>query len=354
MTPPVPPGRHTFVCLDGHTAGNPVRLVIAGAPSLHGATMSARRADFIQNWDWVRRALMWEPRGHDLMSGAILYPALDESHDAALLFIEVDGCLPMCGHVTIGVVTFLIEKGLVAPREPGRLVLATPAGLISATYREEGGRVREVRFVNVPSYLAAAEVKLDVPGLGELVVDIAYGGNFYAIVEPQKNYAGLDQLSPEEILRLSPLVRRAARAALTPVHPEDPTISGVTHVMWTGAPRHPRAQGRNAVFYGERAIDRSPCGTGTSARLAQLAAKGRLRPGEAFIHESLIGTLFAARIEEELRLGPYPAIRPSVAGSAHLFGFNTLFVDPADPLGGGFSLWEPGGLPASPAGGGAA
>lgn len=337
--PAGPAGRHTFFCLDGHTAGNPVRLVVAGAPPLRGAGMSARRADFTARWDWIRRALMWEPRGHELMSGAILYPPLDESHDAALLFIEVDGCLPMCGHVTIGAATFLLEQGLITPRTPGRLVFATPAGLIPVSFTEEGGRVREVRFLNVPSFLAAADLRLEVPGFGELVVDIAYGGNFYAIVEPQRTYGGLESLTPDEILRLSPLVRRAANQALSVVHPGDPTIAGVSHVMWTGAPRHPRAHGRNAVFYGERAIDRSPCGTGTSARLAQLVARGKLGVGDEFIHESLIGTLFAARVEESLHAGPHPAIRPSVAGSACLFGFNTILVDPADPMACGFSLW---------------
>jgi 4-hydroxyproline epimerase len=341
--PSGPAGRHSFFCLDGHTAGNPVRLVVAGAPPLQGPTMSARRADFSARWDWIRRALMWEPRGHELMSGAILYPPLDDTHDAALLFIEVDGCLPMCGHVTIGAASFVIEQGLVVPRTPGRLDFATPAGRITATYALEGGKVSQVRFLNIPSFLAAEGVALDVPGIGELVVDIAYGGNFYAIVEPQRNYAGLESLSPDDILRLSPLVRRAANRARRVVHPEDPTIAGVSHVMWTGAPRHPRAHGRNAVFYGERAIDRSPCGTGTSARLAQLAAKGRLALGDEFIHESLIGTLFEARIEETLSLGPHPAIRPSIAGTAHLFAFNTIFVDPSDPMALGFSLWETGG-----------
>jgi 4-hydroxyproline epimerase len=190
----------------------------------------------------------------------------------------------------------------------------------------------------VPSYLAVAELPVVVEGLGKLVVDIAYGGNFYAIVDPQKKFPGLDEVSIDWLLRWSPVVRRRVNEEIAVDHPDDPTIRGVSHVQWTGAPRDPKANGRNAVFYGERAIDRSPCGTGTSARMAQLAARGRLRPGDSFIHESIIGTLFDGRVEGVAAVGAFDAILPSVAGWARGHGLNTIFVDTRDPLCGGFQL----------------
>jgi 4-hydroxyproline epimerase len=218
------------------------------------------------------------------------------------------------------------------------VALDAPAGLVTAEYRREGRYVERVRIHNVASYLAAPEVKIEVPGLGELVVDVAYGGNFYAIIDPQKNFGGLEAVSADFVLRLSPLVRKAVNAAFTPVHPLDPTIRACTHIQWTGAPRAKGAHGRNAVFYGERAIDRSPCGTGTSARMAQLAAKGRLRPGDDFVHESIIGTLFEGRVESADTVGNFAAIRPSIAGWARMHGLNTIFVDERDPLRHGFQV----------------
>jgi 4-hydroxyproline epimerase len=334
----VPLGNHIFACIDGHTCGNPVRLVIGGGPILRGVTMSERRQDFIARFDWVRRSLMFEPRGHDIMSGAILYPPTRADCDIAILYIEVTGCLPMCGHGTIGSVTFALEQGLVTPREEGVVAIDAPAGRVTASFVREGAHIDSVRLRNVPSYLAMAEVPVEVEGLGELVVDIAYGGNFYAIVEPQKNFPGLEAVPVDWLLRWSPAVRRAANEAVKVEHPDYPTIAGVSHVQWTGAARDPKAHGRNAVFYGERAIDRSPCGTGTSARMAQLAAKGRLQIGDEFIHESIIGTLFDGRVEAAARVGDHAAIVPSVAGWARMHGLNTIFVDTRDPLAGGFSL----------------
>ena len=340
MTEPsrVPPGNHTFSCIDGHTCGNPVRLVMGGAPLLRGATMSEKRQDFIARFDWVRRSLMFEPRGHDAMSGAILYPPLRDDCDLAILYIEVTGCLPMCGHGTIGSITFALEHGLVTPREDGLVALDAPAGRVTATFVRDGAHIESVRIFNVPSYLAVAELPVAIEGLGELIIDIAYGGNFYAIVEPQKNFPGLEEVSIDWLLRWSPVVRRRVNEAVTIAHPDDPTIAGVSHVQWTGAARDPKAHRRNAVFYGERAIDRSPCGTGTSARMAQLAAKGQLKPGDSFVHESVIGTLFDGRVESATRVGQFDAIVPSVAGWARVHGLNTIFVDTRDPLSGGFQL----------------
>jgi 4-hydroxyproline epimerase len=330
--------RHTFFCLDGHTCGCPVRLVAGGGPLLRGTTMSERRQDFLARFDWIRTALMFEPRGHDVMSGSILYPPTTTDGDVAVLFIEVSGCLPMCGHGTIGTVTMALEHGLVTPAEPGRLKLDTPAGRVVATYEEAGRFVERVRITNVVSYLALSEVRVTCPELGELVVDVAYGGNFYAIVEPQPNYPGLEAFSADQILRLSPPLRRRLNEIVEVVHPLDATIRGVSHVQWTERPLSPRAHGRNAVFYGDKAIDRSPCGTGTSARMAQLAAKGKLKPGDEFVHESIIGSAFEGRVEAMTELAGRPAIVPSIAGWARLTGLNTIFVDERDPYWRGFQV----------------
>jgi 4-hydroxyproline epimerase len=330
--------RHTFRCIDGHTGGNPVRLVVEGAPELRGATMSERRQDFLARYDWIRTGLCFEPRGHDMMSGGFLYPPTSAEADVGLLFIETSGCLPMCGHGTIGIVTFGIEQGLIKPRTPGRFVADVPAGAIALTYVQDGARVKSVRITNVPSYVAAQDIRIDVPGFGPLSVNLCYGGNFYAIIEPQGPYRGLDALGAAGILSLSPVVRRLVREQVTPVHPLDPSISGVSHVLWADAPKSEGAHGRNAVFYGEKAIDRSPCGTGTSARLAQLHAQGKLKVGESFVHESYIGSRFVGRIEAETEIGRLRAIIPSIEGSAIATGRNEIWIDDEDVFAHGFQV----------------
>ncbi len=336
QTPMVPPGNHTFSCIDGHTCGNPVRLVSGGAPFLRGATMSEKRQDFIARHDWIRRSLMFEPRGHPVMSGSILYPPTRDDCDVAILFIEVSGCLPMCGHGTIGTVTMALENGLARPETEGTLRLDVPAGRVVATYERRGEHVDSVRIRNIASYLALTDVAVDVPGLGALRVDIAYGGNYYAIVEPQPGFAGLDEMSAGDVIRFSPELRRLVNQVVDVVHPDDETIRGVSHIMWTGSPRDARAHGRNAVFYGDRAVDRSPCGTGTSARMAQLAARGTLSVGSEFIHESIIGTMFDGRVEAAAKVGNHAAIIPSISGWARTHGINTIFVNERDPLRAGF------------------
>ena len=330
--------RHTFFCIDGHTCGNPVRLVAGGGPQLIGDTMSEKRAHFMRDFDWIRTALMFEPRGHDMMSGAILYPPTRPDCDVAILYIETSGCLPMCGHGTIGTVTMALENGLVSAKTPGKLRLDTPAGVVEAYYTQEAGRVTSVKLINIPSFLHASDVKLNVPGLGAISVDIAYGGNFYAIVDPQPNFSGVEAVQPSDILRWSPALRNAVNATIELIHPEDPTIRGCRHVLWAGKPTKDTSTARNAVFYGEKAIDRSPCGTGTSARMAQWAAKGLLKPGQDFVHESIIGSIFIGRIVDETTVGGKPAIIPSVEGWAVMTGLNTIFVDDHDPFAHGFVL----------------
>jgi 4-hydroxyproline epimerase len=331
---------HTFFCVDGHTCGNPVRLVAGGGPRLEGANMVEKRAHFLREFDWIRTGLMFEPRGHDMMSGAILYPPTRADCDIAFLFIETSGCLPMCGHGTIGTVTMALERGLVTPREKGVLRIDTPAGLVEARYQEKDGYVDNVRITNVGSFLHSADLEAEVEGLGFIKADVAYGGNFYAIIEPQKNFPGLEHVNPSDILRWSPKVREAFRAKYQFVHPENPAINGLSHVMWTGTPTHKEAHAKNAVFYGDKAIDRSPCGTGTSARMAQWAARGKLKVGDEFIHESIIGTLFRGRVEKAVTLGSYNGIIPSIEGWARMTGYNTIFIDDRDPLAHGFQVTD--------------
>ncbi|MES2333759.1 MAG: 4-hydroxyproline epimerase [Pseudomonadota bacterium] len=327
---------YTFSCLDGHTCGNPVRLVSGGGPRLEGATMLERRAHFLKDYDWIRTGLMYEPRGHDMMSGSILYPPTREDCDVGVLFIETSGCLPMCGHGLIGTVTMGIENGLITPREPGRLAVDAPAGRVEVSYIQDGRFVEEVRLTNVPGFLYAEGLTAEVDGLGEVVVDVAYGGNFYAIVEPQKAFRDMADHTAGELVGWSPKLRAALNAKYEFVHPEHPAISGLSHILWTGKPTVPGAHARNAVFYGEKAIDRSPCGTGTSARMAQLAAKGKLAVGDEFHHESIIGSIFKGRVEAAVTVAGREAIVPSIAGWARQTGINTIFIDDRDPFAHGF------------------
>jgi 4-hydroxyproline epimerase len=330
----------TFHCIDAHACGTPVRLVYSGGPALEGGTMLDRQQHFEAEFDWVRTSLMFEPRGHAMMSGSILYPSERDDCDIGVLFIETSGCLPMCGHGAIGTVTIAIENGLVTPRVPGRLDLETPAGRVTVSYQQEGRKVRSVRLTNVPSFLHSSGLEVDCPELGgTLRFDVAYGGNFYSIIEPQEGYEDLERLSAADILRMSPLLRERINQRYTFSHPEDNRLSHMRHVLWAGRPRMPDSDARNAVFYGDAAIDRSPCGTGTSSRMAQLAARGELGVGDRFVHESYIGSQFTGRVEAEAQVGDYPAIVPSVEGWARVYGHNVITVDPADdPFWEGFTV----------------
>jgi len=329
----------TFFCIDAHTCGNPVRVVAGGGPRLEGATMMERRAHFLSEFDWVRTGLMFEPRGHEVMSGSILYPPTREDCDIGILFIEVSGCLPMCGHGTIGTVTVMIEHGLVRPRTPGVLRLDTPAGLVIAEYKQVGQYVESVKLTNVPGFLHSRDIAVDMPELGgRITVDVAYGGNFYAIVEAQEHFRDIADFTAGDLVRLSPILRRRLNEVADIAHPENPGIKGISHILWTGAPRMPDATARNAVFYGDKAIDRSPCGTGTSARMAQRHAKGQLKMGEAFVHESIIGSLFVGGIAAETMVADRPAIIPTIEGWARVTGLNTIFIDDRDPYAHGFLL----------------
>lgn len=331
--------KHIFHCIDAHTCGNPVRLVKEGGPALQGKNMSEKRQHFIKEYDWIRTGLMFEPRGHDMMSGSILYPPHDPDNDVAVLFIETSGCLPMCGHGTIGTITIAIEEGLLKPKVPGVVKMEAPAGLVHVEYKMENRKCKSVKLTNVRSFLHSSELTAGCPELGELVVDVAYGGNFYAIVDVQKNFKGLEHYPVDKLIAWARELRKNINAKYEFVHPEDPTIRRCSHILWTGAVLDKTSTARNAVFYGDKAIDRSPCGTGTSSRMAQWYAKGKLKKGDEFIHESIIGSKFIGRIEEETSLDGKPAIRPSIEGWAKIYGYNTIWIDKEDdPYAYGFQV----------------
>ena len=301
--------------------------------------MSEKRQHFLKEYDWIRKGLMFEPRGHDMMSGSILYPPHDPANDVAVLFIETSGCLPMCGHGTIGTITIAIEEGLITPKIPGIIRMEAPAGLVLISYTVEGKKVKSVKLTNVASYLAATELTADCPDLGELVIDVSYGGNFYAIVDVQKNFKGIEHYSADKLIAWARELRKRINEKYEFVHPDNPTINGCSHILWTGAVLDKTSTARNAVFYGDKAIDRSPCGTGTSARMAQWYAKGKLKKGDVFIHESIIGSKFNGTIEEEVTVAGKPAIKPGIEGWARIFGYNTISIDEADdPYAFGFQV----------------
>jgi 4-hydroxyproline epimerase len=331
--------KKTFSCIDAHTCGNPVRLVKEGGPVLKGKNMSEMRQHFLEEYDWIRTGLMFEPRGHDMMSGSILYPPHDPQNDVAVLFIETSGCLPMCGHGTIGTITIAIEEGLIKPKKAGIVRMETPAGLVLIEYKKEKTKVKSVKLTNVASFLHSVELPVECPELGELFVDVSYGGNFYAIVDVQQNFGGLECYPAGKLIMWARELRKRINAQYEFVHPDDKTINGCSHILWTGSVLDETSTARNAVFYGDKAIDRSPCGTGTSARMAQWYAKGKLKMGDAFIHESIIGSKFIGRIEEETSIAGKPAIRPSVEGWAKIYGQNIITIDTVDdPYAYGFQV----------------
>lgn len=300
--------------------------------------MSQKRQHFLKEYDWIRTGLMFEPRGHDMMSGSILFPPHDPANDVAVLFIETSGCLPMCGHGTIGTITIAIEEGLITPQVPGVVRMEAPAGLVLIEYKQEGKKVTSVKLRNVAAYLAATDLQVECPDLGMLTIDVSYGGNYYAIVDPQPNFGGIENYTAGQLIAWSQVLRKRINEKYQFVHPQDPTINTCTHILWAGAVLDETSTARNAVFYGDKAIDRSPCGTGTSARMAQWYAKGKLKVGEPFIHESIIGSKFIGKVEEVVKVNDFDAIIPSVEGWAKVYGYNTIKIDDDDPYAHGFQV----------------
>jgi proline racemase len=317
-----------LAAVDSHTEGMPTRVVTGGVGPIPGDSMLDRKLHFEREMDDLRLLLMREPRGHSAMSGAILQPPTRDDADWGVLFIEVSGCLPMCGHGTIGVATVLVETGMVEVREPETVVrLETPAGLVVARVAVEGGRTRSVTLRNVPSFLYERGRRA-----GDVVCDIAFGGNFYALVPVED----VNALESDDYIRRG-LEIMAAVNEDPPAHPEDPRIAGCRHVIFH-APGRDGADARNATAIHPGWLDRSPCGTGTSARLAALHADGSLAIGQPFVNESLIGTRFTGRLVEETRVGDLPAVVPEITGRAWVTGMGQYLLDAEDPFPAGFAL----------------
>jgi proline racemase len=325
--------------VDSHTEGMPTRVVTGGVGTLPGNTMLERRANFERDRDELRTLLMFEPRGHGAMSGAILQPPTRDDADVGVLFIEVTGCLAMCGHGTIGVATVLVETGMVEVAEPTTTIhLDTPAGLVLAEVDVVGGAARSVTLRNVPSFLYGSELAVDVGGdIGEVALDVAFGGNFYGILPVTALGLDLDPSQAPKLIERGLAVVQAIDEQIAPVHPDDERIRGVEHVILT-APGRDDADARGATVIHPGWIDRSPCGTGTSARMAQLHAKGQLDLDTPFVHESLIGSRFTGRLVEETTVGGIPAVVPTITGRAWVTGTSTYLLDPDDPFPAGFLI----------------
>ena len=325
--------------IDTHTGGQPTRTVIGGLPHIPGKTIVEKMNYMKEKMDWVRTALMFEPRGHSAMSGAVLTEPTHPDADIGVFFIQTDGYMPMCGHSTIGVSTALVETGMVKCEAPvTHITFDTPAGLTRVRVNVENGIAKGVTLRNIPSFLFAADVVVNVPELGSIRMDIAYGGNFYAILPASA--VGLE-IAPENASQLIEKGRRIKDAVNSQVkirHPEKEFINHCPFVEFYGQPTIPGAHVKNAAFFPESGIDRSPCGTGTSAKVATLYAKGKLKLNEEFVHESIIGSIFRARAVEETRVGPYLAVVPEVTGRAHLIASNQFLIDPDDPHKNGFLL----------------
>ncbi|MEU0668810.1 proline racemase family protein [Streptomyces lavendulocolor] len=330
--------RHVHHAVDSHTEGMPTRVITGGIGTVPGATMAERRRHFADHLDHVRTLLMYEPRGHAAMSGAILQPPTRPDADFGVLFIEVSGLLPMCGHGTIGVATVLVETGMVPVTEPVTTVrLDTPAGLVRADVRVVDGAATSVTLTNVPAFAVALDRTVDVPGLGEVAYDLAYGGNFYAFVELDALGLPFDRSRKDDLLAAGLAVMDAINATDRPVHPEDPGIGGVKHV-YLAAPGSDATRSRHAMAIHPGWFDRSPCGTGTSARMAQLHARGLLPLDRDFVNESFIGTRFTGRLTGTTTVGGLPAVVPAITGRAWITGTAQYFLDPDDPFPAGFLL----------------
>ena len=328
-----------FTAVDSHTEGEPARIIVGGIPYIPGNTMFEKKQYIEEQRDDIRQVLMYEPRGHNAMSGAIITAPTVPEADIGLVFIEVSGCLPMCGHDTIAACTVLLETGILPAREPvTSLVVETPAGLIRAEVEVRDSGVKGVTFQNVASFLYLKDVEAEVPGLGKIVADISYGGNFYAILPAAMVGLDIEPKNAGEFVQAGRKIRSVLNESVAVFHPENPLIQGVSHVMFTAPPTNPLAAMKNTVIYGPSGMDRSPCGTGTSARMAQLHARSQLPLNQEFVHESIIGSLFYGKLLEETRVGGYSAVIPTIRGRAYISGFNTIVVDPEDPFPRGFQL----------------
>jgi proline racemase len=331
--------KNVFTSIDTHTGGEPTRTITGGVPYIPGDTIAQKMLYLKENMDWIRTSLMFEPRGHSVMSGVILTEPKHPDADVGAIFIETGGYLPMCGHDTIGVATAMVETGMVVVTEPETFInLDTPAGVTRVKVRVENGRAKEVTFLGVPSFVFEQDIEVEVPGIGRLVLDIAYGGNVYAILPAANVGLEIKPNNASALIEKGRIIKHAINRQVKLQHPEFEFINKCTHVEFYGAPTSPEAHLQNAVVLSDSGLDRSPCGTGTCAKAALMHAKGQLAINEVFVNQSIIGSLFTARIIEETKVGSLSAVIPEISGSAYIMGMNQLYIDQDDPLRDGFLL----------------
>ncbi len=325
--------------IDSHTMGEPTRIVIGGIPKIPGNTMVEKKEYLEKNLDNLRTAIMLEPRGHADMFGSIITEPCMKEADFGIIFMDGGGYLNMCGHGSIGAMTIAVETGMVEPVEPvTHIKMEAPAGLILGEVKVENGKAREVSIVNVPAFLYKSDVAIQVPGLGEIKVDISFGGSFFVLVSADQLGVEVDAKNINKLRDLGLQIREIVNKTVPMQHPTLSHIKTADLVEIYGKPQHPEAHYKNVVVFGNGNIDRSPCGTGTSAKMATLYSKGHLKVGEQFVYESILGTLFKGMILDTLKVGEFDAITPQITGSAYITGFNHFVIDEADPLKYGFAL----------------
>ncbi|WP_099188874.1 proline racemase [Tepidibacter mesophilus] len=325
--------------VDSHTMGEPTRIIVGGVPNIPGKTMAEKKEYLEKNMDTLRTATMLEPRGHNDMFGSILTAPVNEEADFGIIFMDGGGYLNMCGHGSIGAITVAIETGMVEPKEPiTEVVMDTPAGIIRSKAKVENGKVKEVSIVNVPAFHYKKDVEIEVPEIGKITFDISFGGSFFAIIHANQLGLSVEPKNAQKLTDLGLKIRDIINKDVEIQHPTLSHINTVDLVEIYDAPSHPEATYKNVVVFGQGQVDRSPCGTGTSAKMATLHSKGELKEGELFVYESILGTLFKGRVVGTDKVAEYNAIIPEITASAYITGFNHFVIDPEDPLKHGFIL----------------
>lgn len=325
--------------VDSHTMGESTRIIVSGIPLIPGRTMSEKKEYLEKNLDYLRTAIMHEPRGHKDMFGAIITPPISPEADLGVIFMDGGGYLNMCGHGSIGVATVAVETDMVEVHEPiTNIILESPAGLVKARISVENGRAKEVSIINVPSFLYKRDLEVDMPDLGKVRFDISFGGSFFAIVKDSELKVKIESKDTNIISRRAMILRDIINKEIPVQHPTKPHIKTVDLIEIYGDPKSEDANYQNVVIFGSGQVDRSPCGTGTSAKMATLYSKGELKINEPFVYESIINTKFKGRILEETTVGEFKAIIPEITGAAFITGFNHFIIDEEDPIRYGFVL----------------
>ncbi|MBS4536330.1 proline racemase [Clostridium sp. D2Q-14] len=325
--------------IDSHTMGEPTRIVVGGIPKVPGKTM-AEKKEYLQNeLDHLRTSLMLEPRGHRDMFGSILTSPTNDEADFGIVFMDGGGYLNMCGHGSIGAMTVAVESGIVEAKEPfTEITMDTPAGIVTGKVKVENGKAKEVSVVNVPAFHYKKDVEIEVPEIGTIKLDISFGGSFFAIVNVNELGLKVESKYSQELLKIGLKIRDIINETIEIKHPELSHINTVDLVEIYDEPTHPEADYKNVVIFGQGQVDRSPCGTGTSAKLATLHSKGELKENEIFTYESITGTLFKGKIVGTTKVGDFDAIIPEITGSAYITGLNQYVIDEDDPVKYGFTL----------------